>query len=412
MNLQKLASKVNRQILTALLLAAAGLACLPSRALAEAGHWTTTWGTATENIVNNADYSPKATLAQNTYRMFVRTSVGGELLRFRFSNAYGTAPVTINTAHFALAASADSSAGIGDINTNTDTTLTFRGATSTVIPPGGEVYSDPVKFSLPSLSLIAVSLNYGKIANSPITGHRGSRTTSFFIAGNAVSSANMLGATKQDVWYTLVGIEVMTPKSGRSVVVMGDSITDGNSSLYNYHTRWTDFLATRLSTNAATANIGVVNMGIGGTGVGLAQSRFHRDVLEQSGAGWVIIFIGVNDIGANQTTASITAAYTNMAAQAHARGIKVYGATITPFYGNGYYSVAHETTRQEVNTWIKTTAVSSGIFDGAMDFSEYVTAPGSNPPALPAAYTPDYLHMNPTGYKALADAIDLNLFAQ
>lgn len=398
-------------LLAAFLLVVLGFGCAHPKGSAAAKRWTTTWATATENIVNNREYSPKATLAHNTYRMFLRTSIGGELVRFRFSNIYGTSPVTINAAHVALAANVDSSATDGSISPKTDTPIRFNGAASIVIPPGEVVFSDPLKFKLPPLALVAVSLHYGEIANSPITGHRGSRTTSFFGSGNQVSSASLAEATRQDVWYSLVGIEVMAPASGGTIVAMGDSITDGNSTRYNYNTRWTDFLAERLSTNRATASIGVANMGIGATGVGQAKSRFQRDVLDQNGARWVIVFIGVNDIGANRNTAFVTSAYEEMAGKARARGMKVYGATVTPFHGNGYYSGARETTRQEVNTWIKTTAITNGVFDGCIDFSAMVTAPGSNPPALQSGYTRDHLHLNPAGYKALADGIDLNLFA-
>jgi lysophospholipase L1-like esterase len=410
MNFGNQFSGVTGRRIVVILLAAFSFGCLHRVTRVEARHWTTTWATATENIVRNREYSPKATLAQSTYRMFLRTSIGGERLRFKFSNVYGKSPVTIDSAHFALAANEDSSAGSGTINTSTDTIIKFGGASSAVIPPGEVIFSDPVDFRLPALSLMAVSIHYGEIANDPITGHRGSRTTSFFKPGNVVSDADMSGATKQDVWYTLVGIEVMAPKSSGTIVAMGDSITDGNSTRYNYNTRWTDFLATRLSTNPVTAGVGMANMGIGATGVDLAKSRFNRDVLEQAGARWVIIFIGVNDIGANRPASFVTSAYTEMAKQAHANGMKVYGATITPIQGNGYYSVAHEAARQEVNTWIKTTAITNGILDGFMDFSAYVAAPDSNPPTLKPSYTSDHLHMNPAGYKALADAIDLDKF--
>ncbi len=408
MNMGKMTLRLFRLMKTACLSAVALVCCMQQTVLAESGHWTTTWGTATENIGSSSGYSPPIALAHNTYRMYVRTSVGGELVRFRFSNAYGTSPLTINSAHFAFAGSVDSSAGNGDIDTNSDTLLRFRGAPGTVIPPGGEIYSDPVEFSLPATSLVAVSINYGKVSDDPITGHRGSRTTSFFAYGNAVSDADMFGAVKKDVWFTLVGIEVMAPMSGKAVLAIGDSITDGNGTLYNYHTRWTDFLATRLASNAPTESVGVGNMGIGATGSGLAQSRFYRDVLEQSGAGWVIIFIGVNDIiYGNQSVSYLTNAYTDMANQAHARGIKVYGATITPM-GNAANS-SQRTVRQDVNTWIRTTAVSSGIFDGFIDFDATMRDPGNPEYTLPA-YAQDDLHMNPTGYEAMGNSIDLSLF--
>lgn len=407
MHIKELTSVFVRAIRLTVLMAASIVCLMQPTARAEDGHWTTTWATATEGFTDTT-YLPPKPLAQNTMRMFVRTSVGGELLRFRFSNAYGTEPVAINAAHFALAASVDSSATSGDINTNTDTALKFGGAPSTVIPPGGVIYSDPVKFSLHALSLVAISVYYGEIANSPMTGHRGSRTTSYVADGNAVSAPNLALASKKDAWWTLTGIDVMAPMSSKSVFAMGDSITDGNGTLYNYNTRWTDYLAARLGTNGPTAGVGVGNMGIGGTGSGLALTRFRRDVLDQSAARWVIIFIGVNDIiYGNQPVSYLTNAYTTMASQAHARGLKVYGATITPM-GNAANS-SQRTVRQDVNAWIRTTAISSGIFDGYIDFDATMRDP-SNPEYTLPAYANGDLHMNPTGYEAMGNSIDLNLF--
>lgn len=412
MYIGKMKSRVVRMVGTAVVLAATTVCCMPQSVRAEDGHWTTTWATAVEDIRSGfwmADgYFPPKPMAHNTYRMFVRTSVGGELVRFRFSNAYGTSPVTINAAHMALAADADSSATDGDIDADTDTALKFRGGASTVIPPGGVVYSDPVKFSLSPLSLVAVSIRYGKIADDPISGHRGSRTTSFFAEGNAVSDDDMAGAVKKDVWYTLTGIEVMAPMSSKAVIAMGDSITDGNGTLYNYHTRWTDFLGTRLVGNAPTEGVGVANMGIGGSGAGMALDRLKRDVLDQRAARWMVIFIGVNDIVyGNAQASSLISTYTDMANQAHAAGLKVYGATITPM-GNAA-NASQKAVRQDVNTWIRTTALSSGIFDGCIDFDATMRDP-SNPEFTLPAYRKDDLHMNPTGYEAMADSIDLSLF--
>jgi lysophospholipase L1-like esterase len=407
MHIKELTSVFMRVIKTTVLMAVSIVCFMQSIARAEDGHWTTTWATATEGFTDTT-YLPPKPLAQNTMRMFVRTSVGGELLRFRFSNAYGTGSVGINAAHFALAASVDSSATSGDINTNTDTTLKFRGAPGAVIPPGGVIYSDPVKFSLPALSLVAISVHYGEIPYSPMTGHRGSRTTSYVADGNAVSAPNLAPASKKDAWWTLTGIEVMAPMSSKAVFAMGDSITDGNGTLYNYNTRWTDFLATRLATNGPTAGVGVGNMGIGATGSGLALTRFRRDVLDQSAARWVVIFIGVNDIiYGNQPVSYLTNAYTSMASQAHTRGLKVYGATITPM-GNAANS-SQRAVRQNVNTWIRTTAISNGIFDALIDFDATMRDPSNAEFTLPA-YANDDLHMKPAGYEAMGNSIDLNLF--
>ncbi len=388
--------------------------CVAGGVRADEGRWMTTWGTATENIVSGfwmaKGYFPPQPLAGNTVRMFVRTSVGGEQVRFQFSNVYGKSPVEIDSAHFALAASADSSAGDGDIDAKTDTALQFRGKRSTVVRPGETVFSDPVRFKLPPLSLVAVSIQYGDIDDDPVTGHRGSRTTSFFAEGDAVSKKKMAGAVKKDVWYTLVGIDVMAPKTGKTVVALGDSITDGNGTRYNYNTRWTDFLATRLIGNEPTASVGVANMGIGGSGVGMARERFERDVLDVPAAGWLVIYIGVNDIiYGNRPASDLIEAYTDMARQAHKKGIKVYGATITPM-GNAA-NAEQEAVRQEVNSWIRTTALGKGIYDACIDFDAAMRDP-EKPAFTLQEYAKDDLHMNPAGYEAMGNSIDLDLFTK
>ncbi|MBB3206174.1 lysophospholipase L1-like esterase [Rhodopirellula rubra] len=379
---------------------------------ATAHHWVTTWATAAEEIKSGfwmaKGYAPPVPLENSTIRMFLRNSMGGERLRLRFSNVFGTSPVTINTAHIALAAKDDSSATDGDINTDTDTKLKFDGDLSVVIPPGETVYCDPVDFTLPDLSVVAVSIHYGKTQDDPVTGHRGSRTTSFFAKGNAVAVSDMAEQIKKDVWYTLTGIEVLAPSSSKTVVAIGDSITDGNGTKYNYNTRWTDYLATRLSKHESTSDVGVANMGIGGSGVRMAMERFQRDVLDQHAARWLVLLIGVNDIVYGKAPASkLIDAYMEMARRAHENGLKVYGATITPM--GGAASVEQEQVRQEVNAWIRTTAVETGVFDACVDFDRPVLDELDNT-SMRSAYKKDDLHLNPTGYQALADAIDLNLF--
>jgi lysophospholipase L1-like esterase len=244
-----------------------------------------------------------------------------------------------------------------------------------------------------------------------ITGHPGSRTTSYIIGSNVVSAASMPGAVTTRRWYTITGVDVLANSSNKAVVIIGDSITDGRGSTDDANNRWPDYFASRLATNAATDGVAVVNMGIGGGGVfsGIGPSglnRFDRDVLNQSGVRWVIVFIGVNDIGsANQTAANLIPAYTQFANRAHARGIIAYGATITPFGGNGYYSTAHEAERQTVNAWLRT----NNVFDGVIDLDAALRDPADHTRLL-SAYQFEWLHLNPAGGQAAADAIDLNLF--
>jgi lysophospholipase L1-like esterase len=228
----------------------------------------------------------------------------------------------------------------------------------------------------------------------------------------------MAGAAKTAHWYIITGVEVLADNSSKGVVTLGDSITDGRGSTTDGNDRWPDNLARRLATNAPTAGLAVVNMGIGGNGIfgGLgpaAQARFDRDVLNQSGVRWLIVFEGVNDIGGASASGSsalatnLINAYIQFASKAHARNMRAYGATITPFGGNSYYTTAHEAARQTVNAWFRTNTV----YDALIDFDAAVRSPVTLTNLLPAYDTGDHLHLNPAGYQAMANAIDLNLFA-
>ena len=387
------------------------LGCARIKLFAAQGHWVTTWGCGPQ--LTEPGNLPPATLANNTLRQFVHISVGGTHLRVRLSNAYGTNPVTMNTVHVALAAGAGSAAG-GTINTATDKTLTFRGAPSITIPAGEVVFSDPFDFNLPALTNLAITIYFGNISATTINGHPGSRTTSFIQAGNVVAAASMPTAATTAHWYIITGIEVLADSSSRAVVTLGDSITDGRGSTTDGNNRWPDNLALRLNTNAPTANVAVVNMGIGGGGIfgGLgpaAVKRFDRDVLDQSGARWLIVFEGVNDIGGDRTgtiATNLIAAYTQFIIKAHAHNIVAYGATITPFGGNRYFTVSHEASRQAVNAWIRT----NNLYDGVIDFDAVVRDQVTKTNLYAPYDSGDHLHLNPTGYQAMANAIDLSEF--
>jgi lysophospholipase L1-like esterase len=389
--------------------------CGTHNASAQAGHWVTTWGCGPQ--LTEPGNLPPVPLAEKTLRQFVRTTIPGKHLRARFSNAYGTNAVTIRSAHIALAAGAGS-AGNGDIDAASGRMLSFRGAPGAVIPPGEVIYSDPLDFDLPALTNVAISIFFGNISASTVTGHPGSRTTSFIQTGDALATASLPSASKTAHWYIITGIEVLAEGASKAIVVLGDSITDGRGSTTDGNDRWPDNLARRLSTNNGTAGVSVINMGIGGNAIfgGLgpaAVARFDRDVLNQSGARWLIVFEGVNDIGGASQSGSpalvtnLIAAYTQFANKAHARNMLAYGATITPFGGSGYYSVAHEAAREAVNTWMRTNTV----YDGVIDFDAAVRDPNAPVNLLPAYDTGDHLHLNPAGYRAMADAIDLSLFA-
>src|ERR1017187_2284997 len=208
-------------------LAAAAFFCALQKNFAADAHWVTTWGCGPQ--VTEPGNLPSATLANSTLRQFVHVTLGGSHLRVRFSNAYGTNSVTINAAHVALAAGARS-AGSGNINTATDKALTFRGAPAVVIPPGEVVLSDPFDYNLPALTNLAVSIYFGTISATTINGHPGSRTTSFIQSGNVVTAASLPTAVTMQHWYIITGVDVVADSSGKAVVVLGDSITDGRGS--------------------------------------------------------------------------------------------------------------------------------------------------------------------------------------
>jgi lysophospholipase L1-like esterase len=410
----KIKSKINRFLprisrnRTIGLLVALALYCAPAKLLAGQGHWVTTWGCGPQ--LTEPGNLPPAPLANSTLRQFVHVTIGGSHLRVRLSNAYGTSPVTMNSVHVALAAGAGS-AGSGNINTATDKALTFHGAPSITIPAGEVVLSDPFDYNLPALTNLAISIYFGNISSTTINGHPGSRTTSFIQASNVVSAASLPGAATTQHWYIITGVDVLADSSSKIVVTLGDSITDGRGSTTDGNNRWPDDLARRLIANAPTAGVAVDNMGIGGNGIfgGLgpaAVNRFDRDVLNQSGVRWVIVFEGVNDIGGGTTETTITNTLAQFVDKAHARNLLAYGATITPFGGNAYYTTAHEAARQAVNNWIRT----SGKYDAVIDFDAMVRDPVTLTNLLSAYNSGDGLHLNPAGYQAMANGIDLTLF--
>lgn len=383
----------------------------PENAADTSGPWVVTWGAAQQET--EAGNMPKLDLGGSTLRQRVRVSIGGKSIRVKFSNVFGDGPLVVKAA--AIAPSGGGSA----IEVSGAKPLTFGGGKPFVqIAAGKEAYSDPVDFTLAPLAEITVSA-YLTDVPAKVTGHPGSRATSFIRTYNLVSSEDLpvLGENVAH-WYFLADVEVAA-KDAYAVAILGDSITDGRGSTTDENNRWPDVLAARLQANPATAHVGVLNSGIGGNTVlygGLgpsAVSRVNRDVFAQKGVRWMIFFEGVNDIGGirdsgtqETRTRQLIAAYEKLIADAHERKVLVYGCTITPFKGSGYYREESEAARKSVNDWIRT----SGKFDAVIDM-DALTRDSGDPERLRKVYdSGDGLHLNPDGYRAMGEAVDLGLF--
>lgn len=360
-------------------------------------------------------------LATTTLRQTVRTSIGGPRLRLRLSNAFGDTPLPITAASVALPR--DGRAGVAAIEPGSARPVTFCGRPSVVVPAGAQMVSDPLDLEVPPRANLTVTLYLAEgLRSSSLTAHPGSRTTSYLATGNHVAADDLPGATAIDHWYLLGGLEVPAP-SGAAVVLLGDSLTDGRGSTTNANDRWSDLFLARLQAHGPTRGIAVLNQGSGGNRVlndGLGPSvlaRLDRDVLAVAGVRWLVVLAGVNDIGTAEASPSaqkqvaddLIAAYEQIVLRAHPHGIRVYGGTLLPFGGNTEYDDPHghrEAARQAVNRWIRT----GGRFDAVIDFDRATRDPAEPRRLLPAYDVDDHLHLNPAGYRALADAVPLALF--
>jgi len=377
----------------------------------QTNEWVGTWTTSPQ-LVEPRNNPPDPGLCNNTLRQVVHVSLGGDSLRVKFSNEFSKSPVTMHAVHIAVSTVGDT------IDTNSDQALSFDGKQRFTIKPGTTITSDPFHFVLKPQTNVTITIYLGD-TSPDVTGHPGSRTTSYIIPGNEVSAMSLPGAVKTDHWYIINGIDVVAPKSAGAVVLLGNSITDGRGSGTNKQNRWTDELARRLQENQDTREVAVLNAGIGGNCVTRnclgpsALSRFNRDVLGQAKVEWLIILEGINDIGGSRGTdgsakvaANLISAFKQMIDSAHAKGIRVYGATLLPFGGSFYDSPDHESAANKVNEWIR----SSGEFDAVIDLNTALSDPENPTHLLPAADDGDHLHPSETGHRMMAEAVDLTLF--
>jgi lysophospholipase L1-like esterase len=412
------------EFLAAVLLLAVA-SCIPAQAPPQsapaAQTWVASWG-ASQQIPEPQNAVPPDDLRDATVRQIFHLSLGSPVLRVHLSNAFGTEALHFTSVHVARPLSPSSST----IDIATDRPLTFAGNADVTVPPGAEFVSDPLNFPVAPLSDLAVTFHLDAPPATE-TGHPGSRATSYFVHGDLTGAANLPDPKHLDHWYQVSEIDVQAAPGAAAVVALGDSITDGHGATTNGNDRWTDVLAQRLQGSPATRNIGVSNQGIGGNhlltdGLGPnALARFDRDVLAPAGVRWVIVFEGVNDLGGLARDGEVSpaehatlvqrvlAAYRQIVARAHAHGLRVYGATITPYTGSTYYHPGplSESDRQAVNQWIR----ASGHFDAVIDFDAVLRDPQHPDQLLPADDSGDHLHPSPAGYKAMAQAIPLALFA-
>ncbi|KFY12897.1 hypothetical protein V491_06617 [Pseudogymnoascus sp. VKM F-3775] len=351
---------------------------------AEDGQWVDTWTSMPQLVEpNNLPPSPftsqDAVFNDATLRQTLHVSIGAERIRIQISNTFSGTDLQITEAAIALPSGGES--GVGSIEASPIAGLTFNGAASVIIPKGEVVYSDPIDFSVAAESMLTLTIYFaaGQNGNS-ITGHPGSRTTSWMQKGNQVNVSNISGSSTAH-WYFVSGVEAWVSATSSSFIILGDSITDGRGSDDNKNNR-----------------------------------RYKRDAIDQAGSKYVMIFEGVNDIGTagtdqnsqTQVGDNLISAFTQIANDAHAAGILSFAATITPFSGTGqsYSDPNREATRQRVNAWF----TSSGLFDAVVDFDAIIRDPATPLQLAPEYNRGDYLHPNVAGYQAIADAFPLGIF--
>ena len=389
------------------------MVCLMTATIAFAdNHWVGTWGTAPQLVENNNN-PPSPGLGNNSLRQIVQVSIGGEKVRLKLTNEFSTGSTEIKAVELAYAKTSGSSSEIDESST---VSLTFNGKAGVTMPAKGKAVSDAVNFKLNGRQNVAITIHYGSASSTSVSGHPGSRTTSYLKSGNTTDFSN---ATKTDHWYNILALEVEAPEQAGAVAILGNSITDGRGSTTNEQNRWADVLSHRLLANEPTNQVGVLNMGIGGNcvlGGGLGptgSSRYQRDLFGQEGVKWIILFEAVNDLGGAQngvqTAKRIIDVYKQIIREAHQKGIYVFGATITPFKGNNYYSADHEKGRSTINQWVRTTK----MLDGVIDFDKAVRNP-QDTIAMQSQFLfeNDWLHLNAKGYETMGGCIDLNLFTK
>ena len=375
-------------------------------------HWVGTWGTAPQ-LVESHNNPPSPGLGYNSLRQIVQVSIGGEKVRLKLTNEFSTGATEIKAVELAYAKTAGSSSEIDETSV---VSVTFGGKSGVTMPAKGKAVSDAIDFKISGRQNVAITIHYGSASSTNVSGHPGSRTTSYLKAGN---TTDFSGAVRTDHWYNILALEVLAPETAGAVAILGNSITDGRGSTTNAQNRWADVLSRRLLANEPTCQVGVLNMGIGGNcvlGGGLGPAgvqRYQRDLLGQEGVKWIILFEAVNDLGYTgngvQTAKQIIEVYKQIIREAHQKGIYVFGGTITPFKGGSYYSEDHEKGRATINKWIRSTK----MLDGIVDFDKAVRNPQDTAAMQEQfLFENDWLHLNASGYETMGSCVDLSLFTK
>jgi lysophospholipase L1-like esterase len=386
--------------------------------------WIGTWGTSPlrPDPVGTTDQAvlSRTGFTDQTLRQIVYPHYSGTQVRVRLANTFGADPLSVGQSHVGIQEQG------GALVPGSNRQVTFGGQTSVMIPAGAQVVSDPLAMTIEAARTLAISL-YLPGPTGPITWHNTARSTLFMASGNQAADeagAEFEGFSNLPSWYVISGVEVLATAPDQAVIVaFGDSITDGTNSTQDANNRWPDFLARRLLARPGN-KLSVIDQGIGGNRVLTdtpthvnALARLDRDVLSQNGVKYVVLLEGINDIGqtclgnADASLEDLVFGYQQIIAQVHLKGLKIFGATMTPFEGAtpanpGYFCSAGNETRQALNNWIRT----SGEFDGVIDFDQATRDPANPQVFLPAYDSGDHLHPNDAGYEAMANVIDLTFF--
>ncbi len=373
--------------------------------------WVTSWSTSPSTLPNSED-EPEG-IADQTLRLIAHTSVGGSSVRIRLSNLHGNKPITIGAASLAIQSEGST------IQADSNAALRFAGQSSVTIAKGAVILSDPVAYPVPELANLSVSL-YLPEDSGFLTAHALANQTNYISENGDHSSATELPvAAEIPAWNLLTAIDVINSEAVSAIATVGDSITDGWGSTASANQRWPNHFARKLFSDAEGKKFAVVNAGISGNRVTTEanplfgqnlQARLERDVLALSNVSHMVLMEGINDIGMSAragliSASEVIAGYRQVIARAHARGIKIIGATLTPYEGAAYFTTEGELIRQEVNAFIR----NGGEFDAVIDFEKAVQDP-ANPSRILPAFTEDNLHPNDAGYKAMADIVDVSLF--